>query len=441
MTSTNIHSLSPELVASVGEFLDSDGLFNLRFSNRYVCECCLHLFIRRYFRERTHLITQHSLDALLDMTQQPKFGHAMQRLVISRRYLAKLSDEMSFIRDSGVIAVYLTEVLRNAPNCREIAIDEDCDEPWGLTGFLLDRIVDDLNPTGAGGPVDDASEMRTHYSRQMYYDEGIIEAIVVAITMSGAEITTFDMSSILSFDSKGLKIPQSYHPRLSRSPWVNTLTTLKLQLDMATSHFDVSHVKSFVRQFPRLENFVLKVRPFEGEYSPGDTLVELDKFGFLVEDLYIPRLRTLELSDIHCLLGNLQEMIENHRETLTELSLLRVSSCAGANSSWRSLITALRDRFRLEKLSVSACAVSDRVLDFEFEDVGHHNGDSEDDDSDSNDDDEGESIRLVDFEDQESGDSSASVDVFGRDPQVYDRLLRGLREGMEPKSTQVIRFG
>ena len=403
---TNIYSLSPELVASLAKFLDSFALFELRLSCRYLCDCSLHEFVERFFKCRTHLITQLSLDALLDISAHPKFGRSINKLNISRRYLAKYSDEMNFIRDSGLITVYMTEILRQATACRTLVIDEDFEDPWGYTDFL--------ERNDSNTPLDETIEMRTRYSRNMCFDVGIVQAAFVAMTISKAPIHTLDLSTISLFQSNALKIPEAYTSRLLKAPWLKTLTTLKLQLDFTPPAFDIKHVVNFIHLFLHLENLLLKVHPYEDEYHDGEVLVEINKFHDLVRQLRIPRLRTLELVAVDCRPDDLMKIFDSHRHTLRQISLHEINSSIDIGASWQSLLAMLRDRLQLEKLRMYGCTVSDAPVG-----SSHFN------------------VRFVCFE-FDSGGSSDHVEVVGEDPWLFDRLIRGLREET-PKTSYPIR--
>ena len=135
--SASISSLSPELVDMITSYLESDDLSRLRLSYRSLCECSLFRFIQRYFHTRIHVLTQHSLQALLEISRHPVFGPSIRTLGVSRRFITCIGwlapevegnlervEEAQFLQDSGLITVYLTKVLANAVGCRTVMLND-----------------------------------------------------------------------------------------------------------------------------------------------------------------------------------------------------------------------------------------------------------------------------------------------------------------------------
>lgn len=117
--------------------------------------CSRRTFVHRYFRERTHLLTQRSLQCLLDISRDPAFGSAARTLIVSRRTFevdwdhydgegditswgTGYKEEKEFLKTSGLVTTYLTQVLQNARGCRTDVLDDQRKNPWGRSTFEKD---------------------------------------------------------------------------------------------------------------------------------------------------------------------------------------------------------------------------------------------------------------------------------------------------------------
>ena len=101
----SISRLSPELVAMIVSHLEMDDLFNLQLSCRYHCESSLLLFIERHFQTRVHILTQHSLATLAEISRHPIFGPSIRTLEISRKYDSRRS--LALFNCSIYIDIYI----------------------------------------------------------------------------------------------------------------------------------------------------------------------------------------------------------------------------------------------------------------------------------------------------------------------------------------------
>ena len=144
-------SLSYELVSMIASHLESNGLFNLRLSCRYLRECSLRQFIQRLFHTRIHLLTQHSLKTLLEISRHPFFCPSVRTLGISRRTITcphpsvrskwQNFEELDFHPNSGLITVYLTQVQVYAVGCRAVMLEDKRTSPGEIPPSLRRQIM------------------------------------------------------------------------------------------------------------------------------------------------------------------------------------------------------------------------------------------------------------------------------------------------------------
>lgn len=208
--SATIDHLSPELIAIVAEYLGCQDLLNFRLSVRYLRDCSLTLFTNRFFRERVHLLSRNSLLALLEISRHSFFGLSMQTVVISPDHVIpdQLRDsprslpywywgyhspttvdgrgckkhlaEQEYLRITGLDTAYLTQILKNASNCREIFLD-DGSRPWGATAIKRET---GLYPS---------SKTESDYSKN--YFKRAVHVLIAAMTASEAPIITLAMDN------------------------------------------------------------------------------------------------------------------------------------------------------------------------------------------------------------------------------------------------------
>ena len=143
--SAGIYSLPPELVANAAEYLDTEGLLNLRLSSHFLRDGVLFIFVKLYFHKRRHIVTLESLECLAAISRHAAFGRAIRTiaisdLVVGSRYgTEKTLAERDFVHDSGMVALYLTEVLKNAAMCRTVKIvGTSAYQGWGAAAMERD---------------------------------------------------------------------------------------------------------------------------------------------------------------------------------------------------------------------------------------------------------------------------------------------------------------
>ncbi|KAI2739161.1 hypothetical protein DTO013F2_9436 [Penicillium roqueforti] len=361
-----IDDLSPEIIAIIAQYLESNDFFNLRLSSSYLRESTLALFIKLYFRTRTHMLSQHSLMNLLDISHHPIFSLSIRSVIITTNHLTPdgLSDEpylptswternayfpvtinkksyreyyiqQNFLRQSGLDTTYLSEILANAVHCRALVLS-DRDQPWGAA--FLER------ETG----VYPTSRMEQGYSK--IYIQQVTHVIIAAATASGVSIETFELNAGLgraAMDPSVLKFPELH---LTRLPWAATLTSLKLLMgpdNDGDPHIWTKPLADFILLFPRLEVLDLYF----------DTRLQQKGFQALSQALSLPNLLILRLGNVDCLSEDLLLLFGTHRNTLREIVLNLVGIGTKTNGSWQKIVTMLRDQLQIMKLEIVGCDV------------------------------------------------------------------------------------
>ncbi|KAJ6117893.1 hypothetical protein N7523_005764 [Penicillium sp. IBT 18751x] len=402
--SSTIDCLSLELVALIAENLESVDLLNFRLSSRHLRQGSLSCFIKRYFRERIHLLDQHSLSTLLQISSDSRLGPEIRKVVISpdhfvpnpvsdetfpppywmmwtsnspgpveKKGYEKYVDEQEYTRETGLDIAYLTQIVKNANNCQAIMLD-DQNRPWGAAT---------VNRNTGHFPT---SSINWDYSRKFL--KRAIHVIIAALTAGEAQTTSLELCTGLErphVHPSMLVFPPFY---LDHVPWVVTLTSLRLTMDPDYGENPDHWAKllaDFVMRFPNLDTLDLYF----------DTRVDKSGFHALSQILNIPHLQTLELAGIDCLPEDLFNLFHVHRNTLREIGLHIVGISTETGGSWHSVLALIRDRLNLTTLRMVDCDMDEEDICF------------------------GEGDRNI----------SRHIQVVGGDPRPMSRLIEGLRTG------------
>ncbi|KAF1346287.1 hypothetical protein BDV97DRAFT_39242 [Delphinella strobiligena] len=81
-----ILTLPPEMIEKIGEAADPHDLLATRLSCTEICGALSKPFVGAHFMIRKHIVTTHSLSALIDITAHPIFGPAIRELWIDTTY-------------------------------------------------------------------------------------------------------------------------------------------------------------------------------------------------------------------------------------------------------------------------------------------------------------------------------------------------------------------
>ncbi|KAJ5547472.1 hypothetical protein N7513_004706 [Penicillium frequentans] len=387
----------------VTDHLGCEDLCNFRLSTRHHRDCCLTAFANRFFRRRVHLLSRASLMALLNISRHPVFGPSIQTVVISPDHLIpdhhlddphsrpwwasasdriyvgipdqsiyrKLLDEQDYVRSIGLDAAFLTEILKNARNCREILLD-DRERPWGAVAIEKElRIVPSANT-------------KSQYSKD--YFKRAVHVIMGAMTASAAPVTTLAITNgieRLHVQPSMLGFPAPY---LDHALWVKTITTLELVLDPGYEVAPTAWSQP-------LADFLMNFQQLECLDLYFDTRVGLTNFAALSQKLELPHLQTLRVTGVDCLAEDLSRMFIKHQSTLREITLEIVGLSASTGDSWQTLLRVVRDELKLMRLVITECDTDDHPICF--------------------------------IEDGQDG--ATTIEVIGQEPQLLDRLIKGIQ--------------
>ncbi|KAF2999992.1 hypothetical protein E8E15_000391 [Penicillium rubens] len=293
--------------------------------------------------------------------------------IIDRRQYKKHLNEQNYFRFTGLDTTLLTQVLKNARNCRDIRLD-DQDRPWGAAAI---RRNTGLYPS---------SNAESDYSK--FYFKSAVHVVIAAMTASEVPIATLAINNgieRLHLHPSMLTFPASH---LDHVQWVNTITTLELTLDPGDGVAPQAWSKP-------LADFIMLFQQLECLDLYFDTRVEQSAFSALSQILELPHLRTLKLAGVDCLPEDLSRLFNKHRSTLSEIFLEIIGISTSTGGSWQILLSEVRDRLQLTRLKMTQCDVN------------------------------GDDICFA----EDYVDRSNIIDVIGEDPQLLDRLIKGIMKG------------
>ena len=82
--------LPPEILAEIVSVCDDDSLPHLRLTCKSLCVVATHPFGETHLAERRFLITEPSLNGLVEMTAHPVFGRCVQKISFGTYRLEEL---------------------------------------------------------------------------------------------------------------------------------------------------------------------------------------------------------------------------------------------------------------------------------------------------------------------------------------------------------------
>lgn len=355
--------LPTEIVGMIVRKLESRDFLNFRLANRSLRARSFQDFTMRFFETRRHILSRHSLETLRNVATHPAFGSALRVLVIhpdhlTARHLANFRDkeaaavdkisyeqhlaEQDHLAASGYDTACLAQGLSKATNCRTIFIEDDIDHrPWGarslekLTGVEPNSTLDSL-------------ESRKFFARA-------IHVIFAAVAAGCVPLERFELYVGLSrvpVDPGMLQLPDFC---LTMSPITSTLTTLRFTVgppERGSALPWARHLVRFIVQFSRLE--VLRLG-FASRIQVGDLKA-------LSEGICLKNLRVLEIDTVSGTEDHLARLLLAHKMTLRDvyLELTELPTL----ESWKSLLTTVRDELCLDRLEITDCEASDRIVMF-----------------------------------------------------------------------------
>lgn len=353
----------------IADCLGSDDLFNFRLCAQYFRNSSLRLLINRFFRERVHLLTQHSLLALLDISQHPQFGASIHTVIItpdhrtpSAPYLPplwnwdpdgqdvadqqgyqKFLSERMYCRYTGLDTTYVTQILKFTRNCRTLILD-DRFWPWGAAHIKRE--------TGCYP----SSSANSDYSKAFF--KQAVHVLIAAMTASGIPMLELAITTQLERIHVQPSILRFPTPYLNHAPWVTALASLRLTVDPGDGQEPVSWAKllaDFIMLFPHLDCLELYF----------DTRVEQPAFQALSEVLCLPHLRVLRLGGVDCLPEDILRLLQAHRNSLREISLDIIGLSTQTGGSWRTLLAALRENLQIVTFRMVQCDLDSHDVFFE----------------------------------------------------------------------------
>ena len=340
-------SLSAELIAMIIGELCSDDLLNVRLVSRSMNQNSFDAFLDCFFHTRTHMLERSSLENLIEISKHATFGPAVRELQISPDRLMeepswdhiedrigviemseffRESEDIRYLKDSGLDAIFLTQALQNLPSCRSISVvNDDLGGPWGAaslerrTGAYVYSDLADLSGEG------DAK--RT------------FRLVLAAAISSRLPLEHFEVS--LPCPSM-LNLPETCLDQV-RTHLVDVRSLcIELRPDENTLEDWRFPVKNFVQHFPELRELRLHTDCKDPE-----------QLAIISEHLRLDKLCVLDLGLMRCSEEQIATLLLAHRESLQTLILDQIHLTAPGN--WKSIIRTIRDQLNLTELTFLDC--------------------------------------------------------------------------------------
>ncbi|OCK85476.1 hypothetical protein K432DRAFT_377599 [Lepidopterella palustris CBS 459.81] len=359
-------SMPEELVDNICQFLEVEDLLCLRSTCRNIKDKSYHQFATRFFCAREFLVTHGSLQGLIDISKDKKFGPCMREVIINtgtfppseiqdidgepidtstipgteelfdveerseerellsaklrkerRRTYAKLMHEQHTLRKQSIDVAMLAEAFRNLPNLDTIQISDEPikrrRKPWGASEIR--RKIGTL-PTTIGDRSPWDRDSIPHHKKMA---TRVLAVVLSAIAASEVKLKVFKCFARISLDIPLPKTPKhrslSYIPSrtLSEShfellkPFLNNLKSIQIMGEDDT-------------QLDWLERIIPDCVNVEKLFIRGRNNIKRLR-SFLTSRHTFPALRALTLSDIVTSAADLFSLLSNYTSTLESLHI------------------------------------------------------------------------------------------------------------------------
>ncbi|KAF1816119.1 hypothetical protein P152DRAFT_111181 [Eremomyces bilateralis CBS 781.70] len=421
-------SLPPELFLEFFEHIDwSDtpsSLLSIRASCRALRDVSWDAFADNYFKHRTHLVNEDSIQCLIDISKHPHLCEAVESLSFPiTRIVARKKDRVEgmyanqkFRRSCGKDTMLLSYAMSNLPSVTEIFIiaeeenteeedaeEEDTEEEEAEEEETGDKETEEelenkeaeelrrRENRRSGGKhrlalalKEDNLKFNTVYrlsdapakegDNHWAYTFNVISS---ALSLNAIELHTFNIF-IFNKAEAGLpidclKLPPDIQTGLSGAFF--ELGSLNLDLDNLggngfynsypiLTNFDL--LTQFVGLAPRLKTLCLRFQTHHGDCA--------SLFSHMAEHLHLPELISLELGKFSGSTDSLLKFLHKHKGVLKEVALNefnileeQVDDTFHSTGGWMSVVRDLEE-FGVSFLILKDCLVNAQFILFKQED-------------------------------------------------------------------------
>ncbi|OAQ58075.1 hypothetical protein VFPPC_11388 [Pochonia chlamydosporia 170] len=256
-------------------------------------------------------------------------------------YWSCLLDQERFT--SGLDLAYLTDAMKQLPNCKKIHISDTCTTSGAV--MLKDRI---------GTRLCKGFDPYSRYSK--HFVMRVLRTTLLAISGSGIKVVELDICLGLaneggqhSITDDVFHLPDEY--RLLLRHGFTNIKKLRLVVNTQNDEDWDENVSEFIKLFPNLSLLWLRV-------ANHDTSVE---FSCLTEALQALPLEVFELVNCSTTQENLMPLLLHNQTTLKEIVLNKVNIERGTNGTWNWVKNHLRTELPRCSLDFRDCRVAGKV--------------------------------------------------------------------------------
>lgn len=402
----SIYDLPTELVGLIAQQCDSEDLFNLRQTCRWVNNQTSCIFVKTYFATRAVMLQRQSLEVLLQISRHPIFGPAVTNLVVSMQhflddgeidYLIDTDQIMTSEENSRDIERALRRIrrgensdngsdesdeshneshdlLRNQPD-KEVYHrgfhDQTTLQQLGLDAAYLVSIMgylpnctsleiggDDcawgstLVERSCGVPLTWCTEAEADHTSTIFITRAF-QLIMGAVCISNMQIQTLCVT-IGDVTDAMLALPGLDKTMLRTR--IRTISYLELdELRFGDSNIEIPHLAGFLSLFSSLRHFVLKI---------ANDIFGARTSRFFSNAIEIPTLEKLSLSGGCWTESALNQLLLRHQATLKVVHL-GTMDLIGEDSNWLSILRGIKAIPSIHHIAVKYCKCHGRPLRFE----------------------------------------------------------------------------
>jgi hypothetical protein len=333
-----------EIITDIFQRLDDQDLSNIRLT----CKCFhtkVHItFAKRCFQYRCHMLNEHSLEALREISNNPAFNTMVHELRICTFHLNaepeyardlpldyyQYTEEQEEFHRHGLDIALLAQALGNFPNCSRIEIANDLFKPWGFS-TLAQRIAPHPN---------EHEEPFWSWAEDVDVVKRAVRVLLTAIIASNSQpkelciLMGGDNCSTICISHLDLPVMTATQVKLH-------FTQLEhLHLIAGFDEYDVDpevligQYIQFVSLFPHISRFTMDfaARVDELDADEGEA-----RFRSMSAALDIPNLQALKICCAMCNTDAVLQLLQRH-PCLKTLELDGVDVVDGDKKAWQSFL-------------------------------------------------------------------------------------------------------
>jgi hypothetical protein len=348
-------------------------ILKLRSVSRDFRRITTPIIAKAWFSERRVMLSQNSLQALVDISHHPVFGPAVRTVTVAIDHLRDLDfdfdgnsyhdslettfEQQKFLMSSGLGMAYIAEALAGLPNLKEVTIARVATEvrAWGsktleTMGELWFYTYHELDSRESVNFIAEA-----------------VNTVTLAIARSGIFLTCFKIDLWpedtpclpggrygAAAQASSLRPDELVKNYIRTRPLRSEAVALNLSIGKATEHpvAWAENIQAFIDLFPDMRTLKLMLDDFN-RYDHAAHIEELS------QKLRVPGLQSLHIGGFECDSATLNRLLCAHEQTLRQVEFSGITMISKTEEpgvdDWQNILCGLRKHLIVTTVVMQGC--------------------------------------------------------------------------------------